>query len=170
MMHRTDFGKYSFVNRTIQVWNKLTIISLKTFPSKLITFRTSIRKVICEGKGIRSEGKLNMSRKWGWNVISEVNGFWCAGKLNICGEKIRKVLSEVKWRDFEVRRRSSTSKYRGWKVLSEVKWREMKCGEDRPNAVKWREVRRGEIWSVYKGCEVQWGWNVWDWVLYSIVH
>jgi len=43
-------------------------------------------------------------------------------------------LSEVKLRDFEVRRTSSISKNRGCKVISEVKW-----GEDQLNAVKGRE-------------------------------
>jgi len=65
MMHRTDIGKYPFVNRTNQLWNKLPINSFKTFPSKPITFRTSIRKVISEGRGIRREEKMSISRKRG---------------------------------------------------------------------------------------------------------
>jgi len=65
MMHRTDIGKYSCVNRTKQLWDKLPINSLRTFPSKLITFRTSIRKVIIEGEGIRSEEKIEYFQEKG---------------------------------------------------------------------------------------------------------
>jgi hypothetical protein len=32
--HRTDIGKYSFVNRTIQYWNQLPAEVLGTFPCK----------------------------------------------------------------------------------------------------------------------------------------
>jgi len=48
---RTEIGKYSFVNRTIQLWNKLPMNALGTFPSKLSTFRKRVRKVISEAKG-----------------------------------------------------------------------------------------------------------------------
>jgi len=48
---RTEIGKYSFVNRTIQLWNKLPMNALGTFPSKLSTFRKRVRKVISEVKG-----------------------------------------------------------------------------------------------------------------------
>jgi hypothetical protein len=39
---RTDVGKFSFVNRTIQLWNQLTL------PCKQITFKKRARKVIIE--------------------------------------------------------------------------------------------------------------------------
>jgi hypothetical protein len=45
----TDIGKHSFVNRTIQLWNKLPMNALGTFPFKLNTFRKRVRKVISEG-------------------------------------------------------------------------------------------------------------------------
>jgi hypothetical protein len=73
---RTEIGKYSFVNRTIQLCNKLSMNALGTFPSKPSTFR----------------------------------------------KRVRKVMSEVKWREFEVRRKSSISWKRGWIVICEVKW------------------------------------------------
>jgi hypothetical protein len=61
-------------------------------------------------------------------------------------------MSEVKWREFEVRRKSSFSKNRGWNVISEnLKW-----GEDQLNAVKARELRRDGMWSVCKGSGVEW--------------
>ena len=47
---RTEIGKYSFVNRTIQLWNKLPMNALGTFPSKPSTFRNRVRKVISEVK------------------------------------------------------------------------------------------------------------------------
>jgi len=44
-------GKIPFENRTIQLWNKLPMNVLGTFPSKLSTFRKRVRKVISEVKG-----------------------------------------------------------------------------------------------------------------------
>jgi len=49
---RTEIGKYSFVNRTIQLWNKLPMNGLGTFPSKPSNFKKRVRKVISEVKGI----------------------------------------------------------------------------------------------------------------------
>jgi hypothetical protein len=46
---RTDIGKYSFVNRVIQLWNKLPVNALGTFYSKPSTFREMVWKVISEG-------------------------------------------------------------------------------------------------------------------------
>jgi hypothetical protein len=43
---RTDIGKYSFVNRTIRLWNRLPAEILETFPYKPNTFRKRVRKVI----------------------------------------------------------------------------------------------------------------------------
>jgi len=43
---RTDIGKYSFVNRTIQLWNRLPAEILGTLPCKPNAFRNRVRKVI----------------------------------------------------------------------------------------------------------------------------
>jgi len=40
---RKDIGKYSFVNKTIQLWNKLTMNDLGTFPSKPRNFRKQVK-------------------------------------------------------------------------------------------------------------------------------
>jgi len=40
-----DIGKCSFVNRTIQPWNKLSVNALGNFPFKLSTFKKRVRKV-----------------------------------------------------------------------------------------------------------------------------
>jgi len=45
---RTDIGKYSFVNRTIQHWNQFTSEVLGILPCKPITFKKRARKVINE--------------------------------------------------------------------------------------------------------------------------
>jgi len=45
---RTDIGKYSFVNRTIQHWNQLPAEVLGNLPCKPITFKKRVRKVIIE--------------------------------------------------------------------------------------------------------------------------
>jgi hypothetical protein len=45
-MQRTDIGKYSFVNRTIRLWNRLPAEILGTLPCKPRAFRKRIRKVI----------------------------------------------------------------------------------------------------------------------------
>ena len=45
---RTDIGKYSFVNRTIQHWIQLPAEVLGILPCKSITFKKRVRKVIIE--------------------------------------------------------------------------------------------------------------------------
>jgi len=45
---RTDIGKYSFVNRTIQHWNQLPAVVLGILPCKPITLKKRVRKVIIE--------------------------------------------------------------------------------------------------------------------------
>ena len=45
---RTDIGKYSFVNRTIQNWNQLPAEALGTLPWKPNTLKKRVRKVIIE--------------------------------------------------------------------------------------------------------------------------
>jgi hypothetical protein len=47
---KTDIGKYSFVNRTIQLWNQLPADVLGTLSCKLSNFRKRVRKVISEVK------------------------------------------------------------------------------------------------------------------------
>jgi hypothetical protein len=42
--------KYSFVNRTIQLWKKLRMIALGSFPFKPSTFRKRVMLVVSEVK------------------------------------------------------------------------------------------------------------------------
>ena len=48
MRQRTDIGKYSFVNRTIQDWNQLPAEVLETLPFKPKTLKKRVRKAIIE--------------------------------------------------------------------------------------------------------------------------
>jgi hypothetical protein len=45
-----DIGKYSFVNRTIQLWNQLPADGLGAPFCKLSNFRKKVRKVINKAK------------------------------------------------------------------------------------------------------------------------
>ncbi|KDR21879.1 hypothetical protein L798_00379 [Zootermopsis nevadensis] len=47
---RTDIGKHSFVNMTIQLWNQLPANILGTLSCKPSTFRKKVRKLINEVK------------------------------------------------------------------------------------------------------------------------
>jgi hypothetical protein len=47
---RTDIGKYSFVNRTIQLWNHLAAVGFGTPYCKPSNFRKRVRKIINEEK------------------------------------------------------------------------------------------------------------------------
>jgi hypothetical protein len=47
---KTDIGKYSFVNRTTQVWNQLPADVLGTLSCKPSNFRKRVRKVINKAK------------------------------------------------------------------------------------------------------------------------
>jgi hypothetical protein len=47
---QTDIGKYSFVNRTIQLWNQLHEIALGALSCKLSSFKKRVRKVINKAK------------------------------------------------------------------------------------------------------------------------
>jgi hypothetical protein len=47
---RTDIGTYSFVNRTIQLWNQLPADASGTLSCKPSNFRKRVRKVINEAK------------------------------------------------------------------------------------------------------------------------
>jgi len=46
MRQRTDIVKYSFVNRTIRLWNRLPAEILGTLSCKVNAFRKGVRKVI----------------------------------------------------------------------------------------------------------------------------
>jgi hypothetical protein len=47
---KSDIRKYSFVNRTIQLWNQLPADALGTPSCKPSNFRKSVRKVIKQVK------------------------------------------------------------------------------------------------------------------------
>jgi hypothetical protein len=47
---RTDIGKYSFVNRTIQLWKQLPEDALGTPSCRPSSFRKRVRKVINKAK------------------------------------------------------------------------------------------------------------------------
>jgi hypothetical protein len=46
----TDIGKYSFVNRTIQLWNQLPEDALGTLSCKPSSFKKGARKLINRAK------------------------------------------------------------------------------------------------------------------------
>jgi hypothetical protein len=46
----TDIGKYSFVNRSIQLWNQLPEDALGALSCKPSSFRKRVRKVINKAK------------------------------------------------------------------------------------------------------------------------
>jgi len=50
--HRTDIGKYTFINRFIKSWNQLPADLPLSFPCKLNTFRKSVKNVVTS-KGIQ---------------------------------------------------------------------------------------------------------------------
>ncbi|PNF20639.1 hypothetical protein B7P43_G04218 [Cryptotermes secundus] len=56
---RSDIGKYSFVNRTIQIWNQLPADALGTLSCKPSNFRQMVRKV----KMRRSEFGVEIIKK-----------------------------------------------------------------------------------------------------------
>jgi hypothetical protein len=47
---KTDIGKYSYVNRTIQLWNQLPADVLGTLSCKSSNFRNRVEKVINKAK------------------------------------------------------------------------------------------------------------------------
>jgi hypothetical protein len=47
---KTDIGKYSFVNGTIQLWNQVPADALGSLSSKSSNFRNRVRKVINKSK------------------------------------------------------------------------------------------------------------------------
>ncbi|PNF36406.1 hypothetical protein B7P43_G16763, partial [Cryptotermes secundus] len=70
---RTEMGKYTFVNRTIQVWNKLPSDTLGTLSCKPSNFRKRVRKVKVGWKSakIRSEVKSEVLRMGGVRKCSK---------------------------------------------------------------------------------------------------
>jgi len=48
-MQKMDIRKYSFVNRTIRLWNKLPMNALGNFPFNQSIFRKRVGKLISEG-------------------------------------------------------------------------------------------------------------------------
>jgi hypothetical protein len=49
---RTDIGKYSFVNRTKQIWYLLPADALGTLSCKPSNFRKRVRKVMSRSEGV----------------------------------------------------------------------------------------------------------------------
>jgi hypothetical protein len=47
---KTDVRKYSFINRTIQLWNQLPAVALGTLFCKPSNFRKKVRKAIHQVK------------------------------------------------------------------------------------------------------------------------
>ena len=69
---RTDIGKYSIVNRTIQDWNQLPAEVLEILPCKLKTLKKRVRKAIIDvslKKSVRKIIEKCSEVKW-----SEVKG------------------------------------------------------------------------------------------------
>ena len=62
---KTDIGKYSFVNRAIQLWNKLPVNAVGSFTFKLSAFKKRVRKVMSKMKGIRSEEEIKYFQEQG---------------------------------------------------------------------------------------------------------
>ena len=52
MKQRTDVGKYSVVNRTVNSWNQLAAGLLASFRCKLNTFRERVKNVVTS-KGLQ---------------------------------------------------------------------------------------------------------------------
>jgi hypothetical protein len=71
---KTDIGKYSSVNRTIQLWNQLPADALGTLSSK----SSNSRKVINRAKG-RCGGIIKNAMKLSKLKVREVN----------CGENVK---------------------------------------------------------------------------------
>jgi hypothetical protein len=46
---RTHVRKYSFVNKTIKIWNQLPVEEIGTFPCKRKIFRKRSRKAVISG-------------------------------------------------------------------------------------------------------------------------
>jgi hypothetical protein len=55
---RADIGKYSSVNRTIKLWNRLPADTLATFRCKSHVFRNKVKEVII------SEEVLSVFEEW----------------------------------------------------------------------------------------------------------
>jgi hypothetical protein len=93
---KTDIGKYSFVNRTIRLWNRLPVEILGTLPCKPSAFRKRVRKVI--------------------NVVNYRESAWVGNYLKVQWIEVK--WSVEQWRGF--------NRGVPWKVfmVGEVKWSE----------------------------------------------
>jgi hypothetical protein len=87
---KTYIGKYSFVNRSIQLWNQLPADALGTLPCKPSNFRKRVRKVINKAKWMcgRNHPKMQWSEVkrselwWGFEgYVSVVK--WNEGKVMV---------------------------------------------------------------------------------------
>jgi hypothetical protein len=76
---KTDIGKYSFVNRTIQLWNQLPADVLGTLSCKPCNFRKRVRKVISKAKW-RGDHRQGSEVNWSEVRCREVNCGWMKGR------------------------------------------------------------------------------------------
>jgi hypothetical protein len=107
---RRDMGKYSCVNRTIQLWNQLPADAVGTVSCKPSNFRERVRKVISEVKwrcggnhkkmqwsGVKWSGVKWSEVKWSEVKWSEVK--WSDGRLIVVGMWRLHKCSEAEWRE-----------------------------------------------------------------------
>jgi hypothetical protein len=74
----TDIGKYSFVNRTIQLWNQLPADALGTLSCKPSNFRKMVRKVTNKAKWRCGENHPIMQ----WSEVKWSTLWWgCEGYI-----------------------------------------------------------------------------------------
>ena len=132
---RTDIRKYSFVNRTVRLWNRLAADIVGALPCKPNTFRKRARNMI---------NGVNWRK---WNCVEDyLNGLWSEVKwceviwseVDWSGVK----RSEVKWCDV---------------MWSEVMWCVVKWCDVMWYEVKWSEVK----WCELKWCDVNWSQVKW---------
>jgi hypothetical protein len=99
---RTDNGKYSFVNRTIPLWNRLPAEILGILPCKPSAFRKRVRKVINVVNWRESEWVVNyLKSAVNWSVVQ-----WRGLNRGVPWRVF--MVGEVKWSELK---------------FSEVKWR-----------------------------------------------
>ena len=100
---RTDIGKYSFVNRTIRLWNRLPAEILGTLRCKPSAFRKRVRRVVNMVNWVGCKRSRKCSElKWG--VVQ-----WTGVKSGCTMKGIYGWWSELKWSEVK---------------CSEVKWSE----------------------------------------------
>jgi hypothetical protein len=98
---RTDIRKYSFVNRTTRLWNRLPAEILGTLLCKQSAFRKRVRRVINVVNWRKSEWVVNCLK-------SAVN------YSEVKCSAVKELSRVVPWRVF---------------IVGEVKWSEVKCSE-----------------------------------------